>query len=813
MSVQSKIDFYRTKEGGNQYNMVIKDEAGDAIIPDGVNVSFYNCKIGKLEANKNNAIYIGGGDSIVKGTLKQVGGSFVADGVIFKEKVHFKEGTRIVKAEKCYFKKELLIEENCYGDFYNCDISGAGEYGIKTTERSKIILSSCKVRDREKAMLVLSGSAVDFVNSSVSKTNVRGIRLEGNSFLNSNNSSIAPTKIAVESYDRCQITVNGGSIDGGSYGVYLGNGVRFNAQGAMIKGNTAIHAKQNCILDVYGGDGIMGNVYGIELLENCKGTVIGTKQIKSSGATAIKLEDGCSLTCIDVPIIQGMGAKGAEISQNSNLELVSKGSAEIIGITAGAEASEGSKLTINRYKNVQGLGGDGIVLDQGAKCHLSKVKNVQGMAGKGVKMSSNSLLSAQDCSNIQGMAGDGITASNDCKVQLQTVKSVQGLAGSGIKVSSGTSLDALYVSSIEGLAGCGVEGSSQCDIKISRCTTINGTLGGVKNTSSGSLHMERVQTVKSAVPYGILAQSQVDTTLINLSSVIKGIYTKDCIVRIKDCMNITNDSGIGLTVDGGEVKVNNINAQGSSASIMFANTLATATNVILLKDITSQQSTINLNNVTLTGSIYALNDVYHMNRVTVSLGNILTLNTAVHWEVGSLTGSIVSTNGAFNSELLSCLGSLTLINSTGDVELTSFMGALTLTNSSMDLEISSFASGGVLAASHLKCRQSAVAALALAGGSSLDVMGGAVGAIVLDTSSTCILQACAAAVSGSGHVVALNPAAVTPSMNQVTLDYLGIHLINMYRAQLDLNTINIIENTITSGGNIYLLSTVATQVS
>jgi len=816
VSIQSTIDKMTSKDGGGLTSVVLHNEAGDAVIPDNVNVSFYDCNIGVLTCPKNNAIYIGGselGKSKVK-EINQTGGSIVAEKTIFTEKSKFKEGVRFTKVENCYFSGRHEIEDNCSGDFYKCKFTSKDpEFAVSVKEKSNIVFSQCLFYNvTELALKVRKYSNVELVGTTIEKSCKYGINAQENANITVGiGSAIKPWKVGIESYKGCNIAMFGASIDAGSYGLYLGKSLKFSAQQSKIKGNTAVYADKNSILDLFNNEYITGNVYGIQLKENTKCSVTGLGKVTSMGQTAIKLEKNSSISCIDVQKIEGLGEHGIDMQDDCELNLVSNGSAIVRGYGQhGIVAKNNCKININQYNEVKGFGGDGINASENTKCYITNTTNVQGLAGDGIKLSEKCTLSAQDVKQIEGTAGNGISAESSCKLQLQSINQCKGVAGDGIKVSQSSTLDLAFMSLIEGVAGKGINAEESCDVVLKECSTVKGALGAVSVITSGSLVMDKVQTIQGDAPFGIMCQSGVDVRLVDLPLIQKGVLLQDCISYIKNC-NIINDDGTGLTVQDGEAKLYKVKAMGSGSASLFVGCKIEATAMDFTQAIISQNSVLYLHNINLAGNLVSSSDSYHIDKLSMTGSMTFTLS-AIDIEGGSILGSITGLTGSIDLERVSMIGSLALTGSSTDIESCSLAGTIALAASSADIECTQVAGAAVLTASHMKLKTTVLPSLALSGMSSCDVQGGVVGAIVLDPTSSAIVQSVPVAITGAGNVIALMPGAVTPTMNQVTLDVLGVHIYNMYRASVDLTLTDIIENTITSGGNITLMSTVATKV-
>jgi hypothetical protein len=737
MSIQSKIDFHLSKQGGFQYNIVIRKETGPMKLPKGVNVSLYDCIIDDIDATEgDNSIFLGGDKTIVKGKIEQKNGNFGAENCVFNGEINWRDNTRVKLITKSKFMFRVSAWDNTYVDIFDCDWDGFGSFAIRVMDHSRVTISKSLITKRTKGVWAEKGSFVDLTNCTIATET--GIYILDNCQVNMIGGDLKPTKIGVEATNKCQIYLS--HLDKpvtvpSDYDVKLDEWSTLKMHGTdMQNAKTAIEAKNYSTIDIMDFNFIKstGNDC-IILKENSTARIIdGKVTIESEGASAISAEDRCTVNCVDVLMIEGKGKDGVVLKDNhTKFEATGRGNGTIKGVKAGIRATNKCSVSVDHYTLVKGESEDGVILTSDCQGYFAAVQELTSDAANGALLTNESDISFQDHGIIRGKGKHGIEASNNCTVNLQTVQQCIGDVGDGIHATNSTEVDVIYTDLINGKTGIGINAEENCDVYVNRSTEVTGMIGGIKNISNGSLDVELVTKITPQTGVGILTQNKVDTKLALIGQITFGTSHSDCEVKVKDCNNISNSSGPAVSVTGGEATIQNIVANGSGSAMSLVRTYAKASGTTLNQSLSCSQSEIELNGVTLNGSIISLNDTISINRGVIN-GNITGTGSTINLQIATVNGAINANGGTLDLENTLCSASLVVLGAHLRALLTTVPG-VTLTSASAHL------------------------------------MGGAYGVVTLDPSSTVIAQKAACTFAGGGGVISMESGPLTPGLNGMSV--------------------------------------------
>jgi hypothetical protein len=738
VSIQSKIDYHLSKDGGYQYNIVVRNETGKVKLPKGVNVSLYDCDIVEIDATAGeNSIFIGGDATRVQGLIDQHHGNFAAENCVFFGEIFWRKNTRVKLITKSKFEFRVNAQQNTYVDIFDCVWDGVGSYGFLAQDHCRINISKSIVTRRQKGVWAQQGSVFDLNNVIIGTET--GIILEDNAQVNMIGGQIKCTLVGITASNKSQVYLS--RLDKPistpvKIDVMLDNWSKLVAHGTdMENALTAIKASNYSTVEVMDCDHLKSLGEDCIIIdENSTARFVDVKStIESLGGNAITASNHSTVNAIDVKKIDSLGGDGVSISDNhTKFEATGKGNGIISGINAGVRASNKCSVGIDHYQQVKGTSESGIVLENDSQALFTSVQELSSDSANGALLSNESDISFQDHQAITGTGGSGIVANNNCTVNLQTVQSCTGVAGDGIMISNGTELDVIYTSIIDGKAGFGINASVNCDVHVSRSNLITGTSGGIQQTASGSLDVKLLTSIAPKGGSGILTTAGVDTILNQIDSILFGLQHVDCNVKIKDCKSVKNTAGAAVTVTGGEIEIIKIVAQGSGLSMSLNGTHAKATSTVLNQAVQSTSSEIEFNNVTLSGSLTSTSDTLSLNR-------------------GAINGSLTATGSDIN------------------LQLAAINGSITITGGSFEIESSACSTAFTITGAYMKAMLSIVPALTLAGASAAHLMGGAYGIVTVDASSSCIAQNASCTFAGLGGVISVESGALIPGLNGISI--------------------------------------------
>jgi hypothetical protein len=727
------IDYHLSTEGGKQYNIVVANESGDAILPENVNVSFYDCVIDNLVAPKRNSIFIGGSGSIVKGQVEMNDGSFIAENTKFLGEVFWRENTRVKMVKDCKFNFRVSAEDNTHVDIVNCGWDGYGSWAIRALRNSVVRVSKGDISKRTKGAWAEKGSSIELIDCTVSTLN--GITCEDSSSVNMIGGELLPVLTAVNMKKKSQVTLSNLSapVVGVEYHVKMRDRCKLVSHGTDYAPTpiNSIHADGDCKVEVLdfkyikslGGD-------CITLKNRTTARFISGKDIESLAGVAFSLKNESAATVVDVKSIESKASDAILVRDESKFEATCKSGSKVRGLDSALVVKNDSSASFNRYSELTGITGYAVSMENEANVYFSKTKNITSLMKDAISMTNESGLSLQDHGTVKSLMGTGIVATNDCTVSIQRVKKIEGILGDGIYVANNTNLDIIYTKKIEGKMGWGIYADQNCDIKYTRSTEVKGMIGGVCNFSNGSLDMELISKVKPNSGTGIMTGDQVDTRLVLVRKIEFGVSITDCDSKIKECNNIVNAAGPALTIVGGESDILNIKAKGTGASVMLENTYVKASNTVLDQAIVSSSSTLELRGVKLNGLLTSSADVVTLDRCTIS--------------------SIVNGNGtSFNIENSACADTISVVGGSLDIDKTATATIM-------------------LVESHMKSHLSAAGTVGMTGSSAV-IQGGAMGAVTLDATSSVIAMAAACTFAGAGNVISMDSGPLFAGCNGISM--------------------------------------------
>lgn len=862
MSIQAVIDRHIQQ---NYYNITVKDEQGNADIPENANVSFFNCKINKLTVHSNSAVFIG--RSKVLGKVYAEACSFIAEDTAFMDEIIWKKNTVVKKMERCTFYFRIKMYNNTQATIFNCGWDGFGSFGILANDKCRVTISRCTVTKRTKGLWAQKGSYFDCTDVTIGTA--IGLIAEEDSQINFIKGVLNVTDIAVQGKQRSQV-----------YLAALKSPVRASTLHVDMEDNcklmasetdfaplppTSIRAKNKCLIEVV-NCGFIKSSGGdcIDIQDNCTARFIKIGDINSQGATAIAAKSGCTVDAIEVTNIKGDGQYGVKLEDRCKFE-AAKGTL-IKGAISGIKADTESSVSADHTTTIKGDGGPGIELSNDSHGYLSKVTDVIGGGGDGIKLSNESDISLQDHGSVNGVAGHGINATSDCTIQLQTVKKVTGTAGHGINADSNTTVDVIYTDLLEGLAGVGVNATTNCDVKVTRSKKLTGTIGGAQVVTGGSLFLERINQILPDGGNGVICSADVEVKIQNIDLIKKGMNFNNCDVKLKDCPSILNDSGAAIQVNSGEIDIKSIVAVGSGSSLLLNGTILRAVGTTLTGDIESHTSQIELDRVSMVGNINSDNDEYVLRKFNL-LGNVDSLNcnyhtsmvnfigntnmitTTMEIEKSTLLGTINATaSSRIELESSTATGAVTLAavqlhmdNATiigavtaagGSIEMANsgIVGALTttagagvdmrkssatvvtMTGGSLELDDSNVATAITVVSTSIRSLGSSAGSMGMVSGA-LIVVGGDLGIIAIDASSSVINCGSASSIVGVGQVIAVGGGSVTDLQDKIVVSTGSIIIKDKLNSSATVSAVGgIILDALAGGTNVTILSTLATTI-
>lgn len=473
MSIQSAIAAHMSGSGFYNRSMVIKNQCGDAEIPDGVHIRFYNCNIGHLySANEKNVIYVNKGSvsklEITAGEYHIIDANEIL-GIDVNNSRVFIENTPIKCTVKTRLGADLEIKNTSMtmtsGDQFDC-------------EHSDIKLLSCNSD-------CLTGGVFSYCNVIADNFNISSVK-DGVIFNVGTSATIADSWLASLEKEWAVLFKNGsfGYIERSKLSGYLyslkvtdgssveGYRVQFTEtdyKGRSHRYHYSVYLKDNAVVTLTGG---VGSIFGTDL-------------------PAIELDNGCRMTASGYSEITGESDVTVKIKNNSTFECnnIDKCYCEDEDVF---NVTDDSTLRVNNVNRIDCPQKDGIKLEKS----VASISNIEGMLQPGPQAWSIKALNGSqvELDNWSGKIIGHIYSIGVVNSQaiIRDGKDIAALKY-GIGGSEGR-LIATNVSSVTGnLNGCY---GSKLEVSMRDCTSIEGTEGaGIEIKEEGRLVVIRSDTI------------------------------------------------------------------------------------------------------------------------------------------------------------------------------------------------------------------------------------------------------------------------------------------------------------------------------
>jgi len=566
--IQDFIDGRLTNETLPMSVIKMEGMSGDAYVPPGVNVQFYDCILGSIEFGGDNSFFIKGGsiDQLYIGTGCDFwieGPDFIikseiwgSDGTIkdteFQEPINVYEQSNIELIDTVHIDPNKVMNSACssvkmlrptatvpkagiHGKQTNLIISGAHfeqqtGYAVKVEDHSYLQITDSHIEG------YFDCPAVTVADNSV------GIITQGDGYCPADKGLFSGQWV-VKASNGSYVRVKDSHI--------VGSPGNWSDYGIWADENSVVEAIGNSAVRLEGGDepcirssressvSVTNYLHvtcatkeAIYCDDHSKVRIFGlTDKIQSDAVDAIWIRDHSRVEVYDVPLIYAPVGDAVDMSQycdfigvniTDKMEgLVDYGilatvysNAKLDGVVAcigdgedGVYLEDHSRLIAVNGEYIMGKGDNGVEAKDNCQIVIKNyTEEVVGLATDGIHMEDSCQAVLYQIAKVRGVGKDGIYMKNDCRCQSRYCEEIVGEARDGISMENSCRSISINDTLIRGMGRDGIHGEDSCEATSKRGEKILGEgRDGIYMEDGKLINVQRTQEIRGEGRDGIHA--------------------------------------------------------------------------------------------------------------------------------------------------------------------------------------------------------------------------------------------------------------------------------------------------------------------